>query len=278
MNQSPIFIRFKETTKIEKAILHTQINTDTITKPNDKNAIYNEKLRMYLLTKAQQFLQYHNKSLEYKESQIYTLTQLPRYIYFVFITKTNTNHPYLLYINLDDIHNTLNFLIPNGRDQKQTSIVDYIETINICNIADLSAIYILLDKTIYIRKYAIINLKFNLLDCENITNCIKKMHSIDKQKLPISKKNEMKLKYNDYYLNKAIEILKKYFNILDAKDYNEALLFLKGDSNRYYKSKYFGKERLNTFFKNTKTIIGHLEIFIAMYELFHQARMRLLKY
>ena len=103
------------------------------------------------------------------------------------------------------------------------------------------------------------------------------MREIDKQKISTTQKYVLKTKYNEYYINKAIDILKKYFDILDKKDYDEAHLFLKGGGFRY-KSKYFGKERLNTFFKNTKNIIGHLEIFIVMYELLHQARMRLLKY
>ena len=272
MNQSPIFFRFKESTNIKKAINYVKIESNN----------YNDKIKVYMDTKAQQFLQYHNKNLEYKESQIYTLSFLPNYLFLVFITKTNTNHPYLLYISLDDTYNTLNFLIPIGKEQKQGDIADYSDTISNCNKADLSAIYILLDKTIYTRKYAILNLRFNLLDCDNITNCIKKMRDIDKQRISSSQKTEMKKKYNEYYINKAINILKKYFDILDEKDYDEAFLFLKGSGDRnrdrHYKSKYFGKERLNTFFKNTKNIIGHLEIFIIMYQLFHQSRMRLMKY
>ena len=269
MSQSQLFLRFKETIKIEKAINNTYVET------NNYNEKYNEKIKTYLSQKAQQFLQYHNKYLEYNESQIYTLQFLPRYIFLVFLTKTNLNHPYLLYVNLDS--NILNFLIPVGKEQKQIDISDYNDTIATCNSYDLSAIYILLEKTIYIRKYATLNLKFNLLDCNNISNCIKKMHDIDKQRISSNQKYELKNKYNEYYINKAIDILKKYFDMLDAKDYEEAQLFLKGSDSRY-KSKYFGKVRLNTFFKNTKNIIGHLEIFIVMYELLHQARMRLLKY
>jgi hypothetical protein len=265
MSQNSIFLRFKETIKIEKAIRNTYVESNN----------YNEKIKSYMSLKAQQFLQYHNKYLEYNESQIYTLQFLPRYIFLVFLTKTNLNHPYLLYVNLDS--NMLNFLIPVGKEQKQVDISDYNDTIATCNSYDLSAIYILLEKTIYIRKYATLNLKFNLLDCNNISNCIKKMHEIDKQKSSTNQKYELKKKYNAYYINKAIDILKKYFDMLEAKDYEEAKLFLKGGAS-HYKSKYFGKVRLNTFFKNTKNIIGHLEIFIVLYELLHQARMSLLKY
>ena len=219
MSHSQIFIRFKETIKIEKAIKYID---------SDKNN-YDEKVKTYMSLKAQQFLQYHNKNLEYNESQIYTLPFLSRYIFLVFLTKTNVNHPYLLYVNLDT--NILNFLIPLGKEQKQIDISDYMEAIPTSDVYDLSAIYILLDKTIYIRKYATLNLRFNLLDCNNISNCIKKMHEIDKQRISTNDKHELKKKYNDYYINKAIDILKKYFDILDAKDYEEAYLFLRGSDN-----------------------------------------------
>ena len=271
MTSNSIFLRFKEHSKIEKAINYTRVES------NIHNLLYIEMAKKYLALKAQQFLQYHNKNLEYNESQIYTLKVLPRYVFLVFLTKTNVNHPYLLYVNLDS--NILNFLIPLGKEKKQADIDEYVEEISKCNTYDLSAIYILLDKTIYIRKYSTLNLKFNLLDCNNITNCIKKMKEIDKGKISANAKYELKKKYNEYYINKAIYILKKYFDILDAKDYVEAQLFLKGDNRGMrYKSKYFGKERLNTFFKNTKNIIGHLEIFIILYQLLHQSRMRLLHF
>ena len=133
MDQSNIFLRFRETKKIEKAIKNTEV----------ANNNYNDKIRLYLITKAQQFLNYHNKSLEYKESQIYTLPFLPRYLFLVILTKINTNHPYLLYVNLDD--NTLNFLIPFGNEQKQANLLEYFETIVDCNIPDLAAIYILVE-------------------------------------------------------------------------------------------------------------------------------------
>lgn len=273
MNQSHIFYRFKESTKIDRAIKNIPNQNEPYQNPA---TTYNEKINLYMTSKANQFIQYHNKHLEYKESQIYTLPFLPRYLFLVILTKINTNHPYLLYVNLDD--NTLNFLIPFGNEQKQANLSDYFETIVDCNIPDLAAIYILVEKTVYIRKYGIINSQYTLIDCSNISNCIKRMRAIDKERISTNQKVILKKKYNEYYLNKAVNILKKYFDILEAKDYEEARLFLKESRGYRGTSKYFGKERLDTFFKSTKTIIGHLEIFIIMYELLHEARMRLLKY
>ena len=278
MNQSHIFYRFTESTKIDRAIKNIPIQNQQYQIPENQipATIYNEKINLYMTSKANQFIQYHNKNLEYKESQIYTLPFLPRYLFLVILTKINTNHPYLLYVNLDD--NTLNFLIPFGNEQKQASLLEYFETIVDCNIPDLAAIYILVEKTVYIRKYGIINSQYTLIDCSNISNCIKRMRDIDKERISTNQKLILKKKYNEYYLNKAVNILKKYFDILEAKDYEEARLFLKESRSYRSTSKYFGKERLDTFFKSTKTIIGHLEIFIIMYELLHEARMRLLKY
>ena len=59
-------------------------------------------------------------------------------------------------------------------------------------------------------------------------------------------------------------------DLLGAREYDEAWEFLKGT-----RGQYAGKQRLNTFFKNTKSIIGHLEIFVSLYEIFHMARGKL---
>ena len=56
-------------------------------------------------------------------------------------------------------------------------------------------------------------------------------------------------------------------HLLDNKKFDDAILFLKGND-----GKLFGKQRLNTFFKNTKSIIGHLEIFIGLYEIYHDVK------
>ena len=91
----------------------------------------------------------------------------------------------------------------------------------------------------------------------------------------ISSNDKLKLKEKarDFYLQKAIEFIKTFFILLDNQNYDEAYEFLKGDS-----GKYFGKQRLNTFFKNTKSIIGHLEIFISLYQLFFYSRLNLFNY
>ena len=269
MNKNKIFIRFQESQNIKKEIENIKlININSI----DKNNVYNEKIKVYMTLKSNQFIKYHSKELQFDRYEIYTVKLLPKYIFIVISTKTNTNHPYLLFVNLDDKY--LNFLIPFGKDKKQADIDDYIESIEECNIPELVAIYILMEKTIYIRKSGIlISDQFKLLNCNNITNCIKHKNLIAKKRISDSEKQILFSNYNNYYLNRAIKLLKNYFELLENKNFEEAYLFLKGNNSK----KYFGKERLNTFFKNTKPIIGHLEIFITLYELFFKVRMKLFK-
>ena len=265
MNKDKIFIRFQEPIKISKAI--TNINI-----PTKKTQNYNEKVQAYMTIKANQFIQYHNKALTFDKYEIYTLPFLPKYIFIVISTKTNTNHPYLLFVNLDDKY--LNFLIPFGKERKQADIDDYTDAIDECTIPELLAIYILIEKSIYIRKSGVlISDQFKLLNCNNIANCVKHRNLIEKKRITENEKQKILSKYNEYYLNRAVGLLKIYFNLLESKNFEEAYLFLKGNNSK----KYFGKERLNTFFKNTKSIIGHLEIFITLYELFFTVKMKLFK-
>jgi hypothetical protein len=257
MNKAQIFFTFREISTLESVI-------NTISNNND----YSKKIMLYSTIKSQQFVKYHNKYMDVKECQIFTLQQyLPRYIFVLIKTKTNVNHPYLLFFNLDDIYIT--FLIPFGGDYKQVDNNTYLGALDESNKEELFAIYILLEKTLHIRKLGIIDSKqFSLINCSNITNCIKKIREIEKMHLSNLEKQKLKNQYSEYYLHKAIDFLKYYFELLENKNFNEAILFLKGGDETY-----FGKQRLNTFFKNTKSIIGHLEIFISIYELLHQTKL-----
>jgi hypothetical protein len=271
MNKSQIFIQFRETAKIETIITYITVNelkrANNIDTYDDINT-FNEKIKKYIAIKSQQFIKYHNLTLDVKECQINSIQNMPRYLFTTIYTKTNTNHPYLLFFNLDDIY--LTFLIPFGGNYKQSDINIYLPAIEESNKIECIAILYLLGQTIYIRKMGIVDSRqFSLINCDNITNCIKKMHDIDKMSVSSAEKQTLKQKYNEYYLYKAIEFIKYYFYLLDNKHFDEALLFLRGGD-----TEHFGKQRLNTFFKNTKTIIGHLEIFIILYKLYNEAKSR----
>ena len=262
MNKSQIFFTFTESAKLEKIISAI---------PGDDFAV---KIRTYMKTRADQFIIHHNKNLQFKEYEIYRHEFLPgnmksRYLFAVILTKTNTNHPYLMFLNLDD--NYITFLIPIGKDYKQADLDIYEAAILECNLAELTAIYTLLERTIYVRWRGILDSKqFSLIDCSNISNCVKKYHEIDRMAVTANEKLELKTRYREYYKSKAREFLTYYFELLNKKQYDDGWEFLKGDD-----GKYAGKQRLNTFFKNTKSIIGHLEIFISLFEVFHSSRMKL---
>ena len=251
--KSLIFYKFKEYDKISNVI----------------QANFSSQLKTYLEAKCMAFLKYHNSKLAFKEIQIFNMPNLSDKHYFgMCFTYTSTNHPYLVYINMDEPY--IMFLIPFGGDKTHGTFQTFYYAIEEADYIERTCIYLLLDKTIFIRKSGIIESKqFSLFNCSNIANCVKKMQEIDKMKVgkkdKYVNKDELKAKYNEYYMNKASGFLKYYFTLLDGKEYNEALLFLKGKD-----SKYYGKERLNTFFKNTKIIIGHLEVFIPLYELLHK--------
>jgi len=258
MNKSQIFITFQEPQTIQNVVSQIAGSDDFIT-----------KLKIYMTSRANQFITSHNKYLAFKEYEIYKSSVLPNYIYAIVITKTNLNHPYMMFLDINS--KFITFLIPFGKDYKQADMDAYRNAIPECTTPELEAIYLLLDKTIYIRKKGIIDSRqFSLLDCAYISNCQKKIHEIDKMRVSTAEKQELKARYRDAYLHKALDFLKYYFNLLGSREYDEAWEFLKGTKGRYQ-----GRQRLNTFFKNTRSIIGHLEIFVSLYEIFHMARERM---
>lgn len=258
MNKSQIFITFQEPQPILEVVNKVPGDGDFLT-----------KLKIYMTSRANQFITSHNKYLAFKEYEIYKSGVLPNYIYAIVITKTNLNHPYMMFLDVQS--QFINFLIPLGKDYKQADLDTYSAAIPECTAAELEAIYLLLDKTIYIRKKGILDSRqFSIVDCSWISNCQKKMQEIDKMALGHTAKQELKARYRDAYLHKALDFLKYYFDLLGAREYDEAWEFLKGD-----RGKYAGKQRLNTFFKNSRSVIGHLEIFVSLYEIFHLARVRL---
>jgi hypothetical protein len=281
MDLNQIQITFNEKKKIEY-IINELPNVS-----GDSNININEKIKLYLNIKATQIIKYHNKYLDFNinninvnsNKNIFMLTTLPRYVFMVAYTISHTNHPYLIYLNLDD--KIINVLIPIGKEYQQANTQDYINVINsitinksretikknIKNKALLSAIYILIKNTINTRAYGIQYSKFTILTCENMTLCMHKINDISKMQMPDNEKQKLYIQYHDYYVKSGIELLQKYFYLLEKKEYSEAYDFLKGGTTKF--NKYYGKTRLNTFFKNEKIIMGHLEVFISLYELLH---------
>jgi hypothetical protein len=285
MSLDNIQLIFNENSKIEKVIDNSNLpNTYTI----------NDKIKAYLNIKATQIIKYHNPYNDFNinnininsNKNIFILPNLPNYVFMVAYTISHVNHPYLIYFNMDS--KNINVLIPIGKEYKQANTQYYINVINSItitksktltnqtNIALVSAIYILLDNTIQTRKYGIIYSKFSILICDNMTLCINKITEISRMKMLESEKQQLYIQTQAYYIKLGIELLQKYFYLLEKKNYSEAYDFLQGGKNKF--SPYYGKTRLNTFFKNNKMVIGHLEVFISLYELLHMVRMKLLNF
>ena len=302
METSKIQLVFKENNKIEKIIEQSNFPA---------SYTLNDKIKAYLNNKASQIIKYHNPYLEFNinninvnsNKNVFILDYLPRYVFMVAYTLSHTNHPYLIYFNLDD--KFINVLIPIGREYQQANTEDYINVINSIlkinsqktksqtkkktkskstnsnknnkentkNKALLTAIYVLLDNTIKTRKYGIIYSKFSILTCENMTLCLHKITEISKMNIQEYEKQNLYIKVQDYYRTIGIELLQNYFYLLEKKEYGKANDFLQGGHNKF--SEYYGKTRLNTFFKNNKSILGHLEVFISLYELLQMTIMKL---
>ena len=295
MDTSKIQLVFKETKTLLK-IIETSYLTSS-------NKLF-DKIKAYLDIKAQQIINYHNPNLEFNinnininsNTNIFIFDYLPRYVFMVAYTLSNINHPYIIYFNMDDIF--INVLIPIGKDYQQANTEDYINVIssitpfkpkkcsskqtkksvtkintiimNENNKVLLTAIHVLLINTIKTRTHGIIYSKFSILTCENMVLCKNKLIEIINMDIEDSEKHELYIKIQDYYRNLGIKLLQTYFTLLRSKDYIKAYDFLHGGHYKF--NEYYGKTRLNTFFKNNKNnnnIIGHLEVFISLYKLLY---------
>lgn len=236
-------------------------------KLQESSIIDNSKTQSKIINKmfeySKNLIKFHNENLIPKKYDYLIHPQNNQWIYITITTSPNTNHPYIIFANIST--NIINMLIPYGNEEKQvsSSLQDIQSIISLCSSMEIYALYLSVLKSITLRKSAILdNDQYNLLKCENITNCVKKKNEIKKMKETQKYKVEMMKEYEIYYKKKAIVFLKIYFDLLTNQNYSNARDFLKGTT-----GKYFGKQRLNTFFKNSKTIIGHLHIFIPLYEL-----------
>lgn len=229
------------------------------------NEITDRNVEKTLTIWSKDFIKSHHSSLDIKDYYYFKYDKLPTYAFLLVLTQTQTNHPYLCYTNLKS--NRVQFIIPFGEGQGQIPLHYLDSSINKkeLNREELNVFYIYIQKNIVNRKNAILNVKqFSLLNCSNISNCHKKINEIRKMRVSSAKKKELEEHYTLYYQKKAIEFISKYFALLEREYFDEAFLFLRGS-----KGKYFGKQRLNTFFKNSKQIVGHLQIFINLYQMLH---------
>ena len=230
----------------------------------------NEKIQAYITVKGIKFIKKmypHLECVDYVNQDIPS-NKLKNYVYSTIITRPSSNHPFVIFANIDS--NIIHIVHPFGKDRKDGQIdLDIYEKIllkkhkNKVGLALYYAIYLIIGESIKIRKEELIfNDKFSLLKCSNIKQCRLNVKKMNKKRINPKIKNKEIKKYNELYEKKAIKMIKKYYDLLEEREFEEAYNFLK-----VKKGKYFKKQRLNTFFVNSKKLIGHLQILIDLYQL-----------
>ena len=106
--------------------------------------------------------------------------------------------------------------------------------------------------------------RFSLLKCENIKPCMARYRVIEaKRELTPQQKLKEMGQWKLHFENQAVYVLNLYFKLLDTRQYKEAYQFLKGEHT-------YAQYNLSAFFYKSAGTIGHLEIFISIYEIMHQ--------
>jgi len=251
---------------------------------NQKYNKNKEKIQSFIIYKG---LEYFKLELPYLPITEYSIQKsiviLSNYIFVILKSKIALTHPFVVFANIDS--NIINVTMTFGKENKlgQYKLDEFENILNIKWITSITpseyyAIYLLIADSIQTRKLdLIIHDKFSLLKCSNIKQCIITTSKIKREYSNKSVVNTLIKEKELYYKKKAITILEKFFQFLDEKNFEEAYLFLKSEKIRkgngkgriIQHNKYFGKERLDTFFKSNKKLIGHLHIFIDLYQFIH---------
>ncbi len=190
----------------------------------------------------------------------------PRGVHFASIfTVPEANHPLVAFAMQKDTN--IYIVRPYGRAEGHVDINEFESFadrryLNEMNTIEYYALFLLFEESMRIRKKEIIvSDRYSLIDCNNIKQCRLKFDQIAKANMTAAEKRKAYDYYNEYYKKKAVAFLLKYFTLLEQQNYAEAFNFLRGKN-----SEYFGKQRLDTFFIDSKGIVGHLQIFITIYQ------------
>jgi hypothetical protein len=256
------------------------LNISIINKFNNNK----EKIKSYIAYKG---LEYLKEEIPYLLITDYSfqksISKLESYIFVILKNKNILTHPFVVFANINT--NEIYFLMSYGKDKKmgQYQLDLYEEILSekwkyMITTAEYYAMYLLLADSIQTRKNDIItNDRYSLLKCSNITQCVVATRKIKKENRDKSTISNLIKEKELYYRKKAILALTKFFNLLDKAQFEEAFKYLKiekikkghGRGRIIKKNSYFGKERLDTFFKNNRKLLGHLQIFIDLYQFIH---------
>jgi len=187
------------------------------------------------------------------------------WIYISLVSPQSINHPWVAACNIYSTY--FEIYRPFGKDRSQISIEQFNTILASTRFtkSQYYGFYVLFSENMRVRKEEMFfSSRHSLLRCDNIKQCLLKKKEIAKSRMGAAAKAAEMAKYQAFYEKKCVTFIQKYFAMLDARDYDEAFAFL-----RMKHGKYYGKQRLDTFFVSTGEIIGHLQIFIEIYKLIY---------
>jgi hypothetical protein len=208
---------------------------------------------------------YYDKSLEIT-NYIFHKSWNKNIIYISLITAPNKNHPVVAYAHMDEPY--IYMIRPFGKDKGQVGLNQFEDLLDAefrdrMTPAEYYGLYLLFSESTRQRKLEMIfDDRHSLLKCSNIRPCQAKLKAIqaDPKLKTSAARQALTAKWQEFYERQSIKMIETYFELLDEREYAVAYAFLKSKG---------GKKtipRLDTFFVTSKAIIGHLQIFISIYQ------------
>lgn len=266
-------------------VLEKIINTTFYKKFNGNK----KNINKYILSEGLKLLNKMYSKICIKEYTIYDDILLNN-TFIILKSKSSMNHPFIIYGNYHT--NYVKLYLSFGKDRYLGQLdLDLFEKLlsdkykHLLTKDEYYSLYLMFLDSIYTRKNELINNdKYSLLKCINIKQCLTTTKTIKKNnKLSTIQKNNLVKEKELYYKKKAVNVLEKFFTMLDKGQFENAYKFLKVDKVKkgthkgkiIKQNEYFNKQRLDTFFKSNKKIIGHLQIFIDLYQFIHLLKLRM---
>lgn len=189
-------------------------------------------------------------------------------MYISLITAPNKNHPVVAYAYLDEPY--IYMVRPFGKDKGQVGLDQFEDLLDSefrdrLTPSEYYGLYLLFSESTRQRKLEMIfDDRHSLLKCSNIKPCQAKLKAIrvDPKLKTAAARQALAVKWQEFYERQSIKMIETYFELLDEREYAMAYAFLKSKAIKTSKQ----GARLDTFFAKSKAIIGHLQIFISIYQ------------
>jgi hypothetical protein len=177
------------------------------------------------------------------------------------------NHPFMMFSPLKE-PTDYTIVIPLGNRVGQSNINTLYPLIPYLTTIERNALFQLIIKSIVIRQQNLVtHPKYSVLNCYIINECINKVNAIALMNESAVRKEALINETEKFFFDKIRLLLDHYFVILQEGRFDDAMKFLRGEYNRFFKNK-----GLTEIFINSKDLVGHLEIFIHLYKLYKLVR------